>query len=229
MDTESYAFRRNQFIVSYSTMCLVHWLLGIGDRNLDNCLVLQKTGRAVGIDFGYAFGTATQHLPIPELIPFRLTPHILSLMEPLRDIGFVEQTMIHCLRALRKQKHTLLSTMSVFVRDPSVDWLELAKKEEYGKVSSDWYPTQKIAIAKRKLDGANPANITIDELKINVALGDKKVLKAYSKIAKGDDHNIRCTLPEDGLSEEDQVKALLDQATDYNILGRMFYGLRLWI
>ena len=27
----------------------------------------------IGIDFGYAFGSATQFLPVPELVPFRLT------------------------------------------------------------------------------------------------------------------------------------------------------------
>jgi DNA-dependent protein kinase catalytic subunit len=29
------------------------------------------SGGLVGIDFGHAFGTATQFLPIPELMPFR--------------------------------------------------------------------------------------------------------------------------------------------------------------
>ena len=41
----------------------------------------------VTIDFGYAFGVATSHLPVPELVPLRLTPQILGLMEPLGTHG----------------------------------------------------------------------------------------------------------------------------------------------
>ncbi|KAI5692375.1 hypothetical protein M8J76_000243, partial [Diaphorina citri] len=64
---------RNNFVRSYAC---------IGDRHLENTLVCTETGRCVGIDFGYSFGVATQLLPIPELMPFRLTPHILAVNEP---------------------------------------------------------------------------------------------------------------------------------------------------
>jgi DNA-dependent protein kinase catalytic subunit len=49
--------------------------------------VSMKDGQCVGIDFGCAFGTATQFLPVPELMPFRLTPHIVNLLQPLDEIG----------------------------------------------------------------------------------------------------------------------------------------------
>lgn len=224
MDTESYTHLRHQFITSYATMCVVHWLLGIGDRNLDNCLILKTTGRAVGIDFGHAFGTATQHLRIPELFPFRLTPHILYLMEPLQEIGFVEHTMVHVLRALRQQKHILLSTMNIFAKEPSVDWLDLANRQNDAE-SAEWYPYEKIEIASRKLNGANSAAITIEELQKNAAIN----FKDYARVAKGDETNTRAQLPDDGLSAEDQVRCLLDHATDYNILGRMYCGLEMWL
>jgi len=35
-------------------------VLGIGDRHLSNFMVDLSTGGIVGIDFGHAFGTATQ-------------------------------------------------------------------------------------------------------------------------------------------------------------------------
>lgn len=211
-------------------MCLVHWLFGIGDRNLGNCLILKNTGRAVGIDFGLTFGAGTQNLPIPELIPFRLTPHILHIIDPLRETGFIEHTMIHCLRALRKQKHIVASTMSVFINEPSVDWLEYARSQQNtGEQSSgSWYPNRKVSLARRKLDGANPAAITVEELR-DSCIRDSKVMRAYMQLVKGDDSNLRAQMAEEGLTEEQQVKCLLDQATDYNILGRMYSGLELWI
>lgn len=68
-------------------MSVAHWLLGIGDRHRSNMLVCQKTGVPIGIDFGHAFGSATELLPIPELMPFRLTKHFVELMGPLGTSG----------------------------------------------------------------------------------------------------------------------------------------------
>ena len=41
-------------------MCVIHYILGIGDRHLSNTLLDTTTGGVVGIDFGHAFGSATQ-------------------------------------------------------------------------------------------------------------------------------------------------------------------------
>lgn len=73
-------------LTSHSVMCVCHWLLGIGDRHLNNTLVSLQTGRFLGIDFGYAFGTATE-LCVPELIPFRMTPCIVNLAAPMYLAG----------------------------------------------------------------------------------------------------------------------------------------------
>jgi DNA-dependent protein kinase catalytic subunit len=50
-----YDFRR-RFLSSYSVVCLVGYLLGVGDRHLDNLLVDVRTGEVIAIDFGYSFG-----------------------------------------------------------------------------------------------------------------------------------------------------------------------------
>ena len=53
-------------------------MLGIGDRHLNNLLIHTPSGRILPIDFGHAFGTATTLLPIPELMPFRMTRQVLQ-------------------------------------------------------------------------------------------------------------------------------------------------------
>lgn len=45
-------------------------------------MIDKTTGEMVGIDFGHAFGSATELLPTPELMPFRLTPQLVQAMEP---------------------------------------------------------------------------------------------------------------------------------------------------
>src|SRR5271156_2557681 len=63
-------------------MCIIHYLLGIGDRHLDNIMLKLSSGQFLGIDFGHAFGSATVSLAVPEMVPFRLTPQLQNLMSP---------------------------------------------------------------------------------------------------------------------------------------------------
>ena len=63
-----------------------------------------------------------QFLPTPELVPVRMTSQLLNVTMPLREKGLLEASMIHTLRALRKNCDLLLSTMDVFVKEPSLDW-----------------------------------------------------------------------------------------------------------
>lgn len=45
----------------------------------------------------------------------------------------------------------------------------------------------------------------------------------------GDKNSIRAQLPDRSLAVEQQVAALIDQATDPNILGRMYHGWEAWV
>jgi DNA-dependent protein kinase catalytic subunit len=56
-----------------------------------------RSGGLIGIDFGHAFGSATQFLPIPELIPFRLTRQLTNFLLPLDSEGLLKHNMVHCL------------------------------------------------------------------------------------------------------------------------------------
>lgn len=233
VDTESYVLLRKRFIESYATMCIANWVLGIGDRHLDNILVNSRMARVVGIDFGYAFEIATRNLPVPELIPFRLTPHLLSVMEPLFEIGYVDGTMRNVLRALRNEKDVITSTMDVFINEPSVEWMQCARvkaEKQRQDILDAFVPSEKVSLAERKLSGCNPVGVVLEELARGALKDDPVSLNAYRDVAKGyAEHNRRSRLSNDGLSVEEQVECLIDQATDYNILGRSWHGLKTWI
>ncbi len=51
---------RSHFARTYGCMSICHYVLGIGDRHLSNMMVDMESGGVVGIDFGHAFGSATQ-------------------------------------------------------------------------------------------------------------------------------------------------------------------------
>jgi Phosphatidylinositol 3- and 4-kinase len=78
-----------------------------------------KSGSVVGIDFGAAFGHATSSLPVPELIPFRLTQQFTSVLEPLDSTGHMRAHMCSALAALRASgaREVLLNAMDVFLNE----------------------------------------------------------------------------------------------------------------
>jgi DNA-dependent protein kinase catalytic subunit len=121
--TEGYFLLRNQFIVSYSVLSICQYILGIGDRHLNNLMIDTKTGQAICIDFGHAFGSSTIILPIPELMPIRLTRQLVKLNAPLEQNGILEATMIHTLNALRENNDLLMCMLDLFIKEPSIDWI----------------------------------------------------------------------------------------------------------
>lgn len=57
---EAFITLRTHFIKSHATLSICQYIVGVGDRHLSNFMVSQEDGGMIGIDFGHAFGTATQ-------------------------------------------------------------------------------------------------------------------------------------------------------------------------
>jgi len=225
-----YILRRN-FITSLVTMNIAHWLLGIGDRHLSNILIDLKSGRLIGIDFGIAFGAAAG-LAVPELVPFHLTSHFVNVLEPTGIEGVVKRNMAHVLRALRNYSSTIMICLEMFIKEPTIDWLKKSKLKSAddgeGKTSlpstSQWDPEARIAMAKRKLNGANPATITKDELTMGKIAHNPKLLETYREIADGVAGNERRKVGAENLTVEQQVNCLVEMAMDPQILATIWIG-----
>ena len=101
-------------------------MLGVGDRHLDNFLFDTSRGNVIPIDFGYSFGFGVG-LPVPEILPFRMTQNFQELCYPLGINGMFRNSMILTLKALKANRHILIDTCEVFVRDPVMDWVKAAK------------------------------------------------------------------------------------------------------
>ena len=61
-------------------------------------------------------------MPLPELMPFRLTRQFLSLLQPLKEEGQMRNAMVATMRALSKDPYLLLNTADVFIKEPLLDW-----------------------------------------------------------------------------------------------------------
>ncbi|GFQ67398.1 DNA-dependent protein kinase catalytic subunit [Trichonephila clavata] len=232
---EAFMLLRNKFAQSHAVICLSQWVLGIGDRHLGNFLIDKSTGFEVGIDFGHAFGSATQFLPIPELIPFRLTPQYLQLMGPLQVKGIYESAMIHALSAICNNRDILLNVMDIFIKEPTLDWEVHANKQlkalgmDVKDKKDNWFPKQRIEIARKKLEGVNPCYITRKELELG-HVTKQELFKKMELICVGNsEYNVRARMKKTGLTVEEQVDCLIDMATDPHILCLVYFGWNPWI
>jgi len=81
VSSEAFYRLRQEFAMTHAQLCISHYILGIGDRHLSNFMIDMHTGAVIGIDFGHAFGSATQVLSMSHLIGAAVnTSHLLSLI-----------------------------------------------------------------------------------------------------------------------------------------------------
>lgn len=226
--SEGFFCLRSVFANSYATMCVSHWLLGVGDRHSGNILISLKTGRAVGIDFGHHFESSVQFIPVPELMPFRLTPQIVNVFQPLGHASMMKDVMVAVLGALQESRHLLLAMLETFVREPTKDWLDFVRMQEGDSAGSrvEMFSEERIRCLKGKLSGLHPAHVTVWALSKNKSAGkDRTVLMGLKEVVLGTtSETTRAAMGEDGLTVHQQVDALLEQATDPKILGRTWMG-----
>lgn len=64
---------------SVAVMSIIGYIIGLGDRHLDNVLVDLSTGEVVHIDYNVCFEKG-KTLRVPEKVPFRLTPNIVAAL-----------------------------------------------------------------------------------------------------------------------------------------------------
>ncbi|CAM9645410.1 unnamed protein product [Heterosigma akashiwo] len=249
---EAFLTLRTDYAKSLAMICVSGYILGIGDRHLDNFLLDLTSGQLIGIDFGYAFGIGASHLPVPELLPFRLSPNLLGPLRPLDARGLLVAHMIHAMAALREGADTLTSTLDVFLHEPIVDWAGGAKKWkpsndttedsaggggaseslslslEEGEEQTPWEPDRKIRNTLRKLTGYHPVGVLCDDLKKTTVKHFKSFDKLKEIALSSDCARSSFELTE-VLSVADQVECLVELASDPNVALRMWQGLTAWV
>ncbi|XP_038064648.1 serine/threonine-protein kinase SMG1-like [Patiria miniata] len=106
---------------STAVMSVIGYIIGLGDRHLDNVLVNFLTGDVVHIDYNVCFEKG-KNLRVPERVPFRMTQNIQSALGVTGVEGTFRQSAEEVLKIMRKGRETLLTLLEAFVYDPLVDW-----------------------------------------------------------------------------------------------------------
>lgn len=221
-DPEAFLGIRQRAATSIAVFSVASYIIGIGDRHLDNFLISMTDGEFIGIDFGYAFDAATLLLPIPEMVPFRLTRQMTGLLKPLDSDGLLKLTMIAAISALVQNRHLLLDVMDVFVNEPLLDWTQWASKLP-GKPSIEVYTRDRIKTVERKLSLYDPGFITAQLLQVSTHHAEDYCQNLIKIVAPKPGQPKQCP------TAKAQVERLIEQATNPHILGMAWGGWCPWV
>jgi Phosphatidylinositol kinase and protein kinases of the PI-3 kinase family len=167
---------------SVATSSMIGYILGLGDRHLNNILINLKTAQVIHIDFGIAFEQGLI-LPTPETVPFRLTRDVEDGMGVTGTEGTFKKTCETTLSVLRENSETLLTILEVLLYDPLYTWtLTPSKAAERQKVTNSKnvntetnVPVNKIAARalfrlKQKLQGIEEGNVFSVEGQVSILI-----------------------------------------------------------
>jgi phosphatidylinositol 3-kinase len=101
------------YVRSCAGYCVITYILGIGDRHLDNIL-LTKQGHFFHIDFGFILGRDPKGITVP----MRITREIIDVMGKYEGVDYYQQFLGFCVEAynmLRKSSHLILNLLLLMV------------------------------------------------------------------------------------------------------------------
>ncbi|KAK7196181.1 Phosphatidylinositol 3- and 4-kinase [Novymonas esmeraldas] len=212
---------RDAFMDTNATSATVSYVLGVGDRHLENLMVDHLSGELVPIDFGYAFGDATRKLCLPELVPFRHTPQLRSVQGVLGD-AVMQCRMRRVLHVLRAERHVIEGMVAALLTPDIGERVE----EATGVVD------HQLRVVRRKLDLESPRSIALcDVMRNEYVVKTRGVLSGVTAClseetaCRGQDVSVTTEPALTTLQEEDMfVRRLLLLASDARVLSRAYCG-----
>lgn len=143
---------RNLWTRSVAVWSMAGYIVGLGDRHGENVLIETTTGRCVHVDFAMLFGKGLT-LKVPEIVPFRLTPNMVTAMG---IAGYEGNFRIICevvMGIMRRNSDALLGVLETFLHDPLADWGKGDTRNANGTVVGNKEAWQTRAAVKAKLTG----------------------------------------------------------------------------
>ncbi|KNC26081.1 Serine/threonine-protein kinase ATM, partial [Lucilia cuprina] len=169
---------------------MVGFILGLGDRHLQNILIDEKTAEVIHIDFGVTFEMG-KLLATPEVTPFRLTREIVAPMGISGINGVFKKSCDTTMTILRKHQDVINTILEVLLYDPLYQWKVVPQINEYNqnshklKEGANFMAQRALLAVQNKLEGkqrgffgSTSVAVQVERL-INEAMNDRNLAMMF--------------------------------------------------
>ncbi|XP_034724062.1 serine-protein kinase ATM [Etheostoma cragini] len=218
LDPAVWMEKRLAYTRSVATSSIVSYIVGLGDRHIQNILVDEQTAELVHIDLGVAFEQG-KILPTPETVPFRLSRDIVDGMGITGVEGVFRRCCEKTMEVMRSSQEALLTIVEVLLYDPLFDWtmnplkafnLQHDEQQELNATLSSTMGGDDIDSHRKSSDSQSFNKVA-----------ERVLLRLQEKLKGVEEGTV--------LSVGGQVNLLIQQAMDPKNLSRLFPGWQAWV
>ncbi|KAJ7995488.1 hypothetical protein DPEC_G00245090 [Dallia pectoralis] len=221
LDPAVWLEKRLAYTRSVATSSIVGYIVGLGDRHIQNILIDEQTAELVHIDLGVAFEQG-KILPTPETVPFRLSRDIVDGMGITGVEGVFRRCCEKTMEVMRNSQEALLTIVEVLLYDPLFDWTMNPLKAFY---------LQQQQLEEQELQATLNSTLGGDDLEAHrKSSGDtESINKVAVRVLLRLQEKLKGVEEGTVLSVGGQVNLLIQQASDPNNLSRLFHGWQAWV
>lgn len=211
--------RRLSYTRGVATSSIVGYVVGLGDRHVQNILVDCNTAELVHIDLGVAFEQG-KFLPTPETVPFRLTRDMVDGMGLTGVEGVYRRCCEKTMEVMRTSQESLMTVVEVLLYDPLSSWTLGPEKRKALQQKAEEDDLPSVSAVGDCLDSTTATeNLAVED---NVNKMAKRMLLRLKQKLDGVEDGVH-------LSVSGQVNHLIREAMDPKNLCRLFPGWQPWV
>ena len=120
IDSTQWLQKRTFYTASLAISSMVGYILGLGNRNLQNIMIKTKTCELVHNGFDSCFDITRNRLKYSETVPFRLTKMFINALEATKIEGTFRSCCENIMKLMRHNREQILGLLHAIVFNPFI-------------------------------------------------------------------------------------------------------------